>query len=266
MNVKLVSFACAISFFLSFFIALISGAGFGISILRALIIGACFGALSFGIDFLYEKFLKDENSDNQTSENNSEPVMQPIGNKVDITIADEDLPNDDVSPRFVLTGQNQMLNKGDLSSIESSNFSDSVKEKIEDLEELDAQDSLPIPESEKSAKNSETNQQQEFKPVLLGAKQNELSDEFPDIDNTLGENSILSKNVETAEDEVDAFPEMESSKSILKDDTVTDSEFASAGKPAARLSDPLFPDGSMAESKDSTLMAEAIRTILKKEE
>ena len=124
-------------------------------------------------------------------------------------------------------------------------------------------------DSESKGQGNETAQKKSaysFKPVALGKNSDFESDEFPNIEDTLGSNSILNKPSVSEDDSIDEFPDMENSVSPLKDGVVTDSDFASDGKPKGRLSDTVFPDGSMAESKDTGLMAEAIRTILKKEE
>ena len=114
-NFKMCSFTAAAAFVLSFFIALISGAGFGISLLRAIILAVCFGALSVGISFVYDKFLNEKSYDASSTESTSDSAPT-IGNKVDITIDDEELQEDDETPKFVLTGQNQMLSSDDLKS------------------------------------------------------------------------------------------------------------------------------------------------------
>lgn len=288
MNFKPVIFTCIITFVLSFFVALISGAGFGISLLRGLILAVCFGALSVGISFLFSKFLNDGSYSQAPADIQHETNLPPIGNKVDITISDEELQEDDFSPKFVLTGQNQMLNEEDLGN--------EVKKQTEEkpVQSEQSQEVLQTPKINSLEENidsiSEENTAPSFKPVPLAASKPEtqskpepaakpvaevkpepqaqsgnFSSEFPDIEDTLGKNSILS-NGSITESDVDVLPDMGGTVAGLKDDTVTDSEFASAGKSSSRLSDTVFPDGSMADSKDSTLMAEAIRTILRKEE
>lgn len=273
MNFKPVVFTCIITFVLSFFVALISGAGFAISLLRGLILAVCFGALSVGISFLFSKFLNDGSYSQASSDVQHETNLPPIGNKVDITINDEDLQEDDFSPKFVLTGQNQMLNEEDVGSETKKQekpevaLETPVEESISSIPEEPAPSFKPVPlaKEDPAAKPEPA-----AKPVAQAkpespAPSGDLSSEFPDIEATLGKNSILS-NGSISESDVDVLPDMGGTAAGLKDDTVTDSEFASAGKSASRLSDTVFPDGSMADSKDSTLMAEAIRTILRKEE
>ncbi|MBP5402509.1 MAG: Rab5-interacting family protein [Treponema sp.] len=286
MNFKPVVFTCVITFVLSFLVALISGAGFGISLLRGLILALCFGALSVGISFLFYKFLNDGSYDASVSESQRDQNLPPIGNKVDITINDEELQEDDFSPKFVLTGQNQMLNDEDVQNDKTrtqvevpaskeSNDSKGSGDSI-DVEPIIVEDE-PVgkvntsasPVKENSPKpDTPENPAPSFKPVSLtkpAEGSDDLAGQFPDIENTLGDKSILGPSSIT-ENDVDVLPDMGGTAAGLKDDTVTDSEFASAGKSAPRLSDAVFPDGSMADSKDSTLMAEAIRTILRKEE
>ena len=271
MNFKLTAFTSLTAFVLSFFTALFSGAGFFTSLFRAFILAVFFGGLFIGIHFLYKKFLNDESSDIQVAENPSGTVKNPIGNKVDITIADEELQEDDSSPKFILTGQNQMLNKSDLENVNNANGSSSKEDEALLNEKFDAEETEPVKQSDSESKGqgNETAQKKSaysFKPVALGKNSDFESDEFPNIEDTLGSNSILNKPSVSEDDSIDEFPDMENSVSPLKDGVVTYSDFASDGKPKGRLSDTVFPDGSMAESKDTGLMAEAIRTILKKEE
>lgn len=263
MNFKLITLSASVAFVLSFFTALISGAGMGIALLRAVILAVIFGLLSVGIHFLYEKFLND-GSEGSSSDGSQDAVLAPIGNKVDITIDDADLQEEDDTPKFVLTGQNQMLNKDDLSkkTYDVDNISSPVPaQKPVPADETDSpRYSVPVSNAaDTSSKPAQT--APSFKPVSLGTPAEDDSDELPSIENTLGDGSFLKQggDQEINEDSVDVLPEMGGTK---QDDTVTDSEFAANGK-KSRLSDPMFPDGSMAESKDSSLMAEAIRTILK---
>lgn len=282
MNIKSIFFTSIVSFILSFFVAIFSKAGFLISLLRGLIVALFFGGLFFGISKLFEKFL-DLSSDSQ--DDGTENISSQVGNKIDITIYDEELQDEDVSPRFTLTGENQMLDKSDLlnvnnSSTETNNKnSHTISER--NSEDLNNQKLSDINESALLQQGSSSNREQildssfseetknasqnEFKPVSLAntSANNQLSEleEFPNIEDTL--NSNLGTAQPLQDQEVDSFPDVGNASGI---DTVTDSDFASFGKAPSRLSETVFPDGSMAESKDSTLMADAIRTILKKQE
>lgn len=263
-NFKLCSLTAAVAFVLSFFTALISGAGFGTSLLRGIIIALCFGALSVGISFVYEKFLDDSSSDGTSSESTSESAPV-IGNKVDITIEDEELQEEDDTPKFVLTGQNQMLNKDDLNgkpvSVDNINEAPPVRPSVS-----------PESDTSVSSKGSTQSVSQTagaesstpaFKPVTLGKSADLETDELPAIENTLGDGSFLKSGGEDdSEDTLDVLPDMGAGTKAAEQ-TVTDSEFAVGGKTTSRLNEAMFPDGSMAESKDAVLMAEALRTVLK---
>ncbi|MBQ0004186.1 MAG: hypothetical protein KBT21_11695 [Treponema sp.] len=282
MNFKPAIFASAIFFVLSFFVALISGAGFGISLLRAFITALCFGVLAVGIHFVYEKFLNDSSSENSSSDNQSESSSAPIGNKVDIVIDDEELEDDENSPKFVLTGQNQMLNKGDVQNNSKQGFVNSTDtftknefENVSPLKNDQAVSNAPAKTSEEKVSKTETSSKSSeetssFKPVPLvkqsAPSQSQSSEEFPPIEDTLGENSFLNDKKTVEEGDVDVLPDMGIAGVGKPDDTVTDSEFASGGKSTSRLNETVFPDGAKADSKDSSLMAEAIRTILRNEE
>jgi len=252
-NFKPVVFTCAITFVLSFLVALISGAGFGISFLRAIILTLCFGALSVGISFLFYKFLNDGSSVISSSDSQNDQNLPPIGNKVDITINDEDLQEDDFSPKFVLTGQNQMLNEDDVKNVKSGKADDlpaadlslssqgqelpveeesNLEEKRVVKPELAVNTNSSQADAKSNSQTSNENSATSFKPVPLAktaVSSEDFAGQFPDIENTLGEKSILKSN-SISENDVDVLPDMGGTPAGLKDDTVTDSEFASAGK------------------------------------
>lgn len=262
-NFKMCSFTAAIAFVLSFFIALISGAGFGISLLRAIILAVCFGALSVGISFVYDKFLNEKSYDASSTESTSDSAPT-IGNKVDITIDDEELQEDDETPKFVLTGQNQMLSSDDLKSKPMQ--VDNINEESghgSGYSKTQTASSSAVSSSVSSKPSSSDSSAPAFKPVSLGQSSELETDELPAIENTLGDGSFLRQDSEQySEDLLDVLPDMGAGTKAAEQ-TVTDSEFAVGGKTTSRLNEAMFPDGTMAESKDAVLMAEALRTVLK---
>lgn len=276
MNFKLVILASCIAFVLSFFTALFSSVGFPVALLRAFLSSLFFGGLFFGIQILSKKFFDDGTADSQPAENSADGAKNTIGNKVDITISDGELAEDGDAPKFVLTGQNHMLASDDLKTVsrerETPPEPEVLPEKMPSAQPAPSSGAPVSEHAEQSATAAAAPAENAFKPVALGKSvaessgaENAGSDEFPDIEGTLGANSILNKPV-VSEDNIDEFPDMGNPDSPARSGVVTDSEFASDGKAKGRLSDTVFPDGSMAESKDTSLMAEAIRTILKKEE
>lgn len=262
-NFKMCSFTAAAAFVLSFFIALISGAGFGISLLRAIILAVCFGALSVGINFVYDKFLNEKSYDASSTESTSDSAPT-IGNKVDITIDDEELQEDDETPKFVLTGQNQMLSSDDLKSKPMQ--VDNINEESghgSGYSKTQTASSSAVSSSVSSKPSSSDSPAPAFKPVSLGQSSELETDELPAIENTLGDGSFLKQDSEQySEDLLDVLPDMGAGTKAAEQ-TVTDSEFAVGGKTTSRLNEAMFPDGTMAESKDAVLMAEALRTVLK---
>ncbi len=262
-NFKMCSFTAAAAFVLSFFIALISGAGFGISLLRAIILAVCFGALSVGISFVYDKFLNEKSYDGSSTESTSDSASA-IGNKVDITIDDEELQEDDETPKFVLTGQNQMLSSDDLKSKPMQ--VDNINEESghgSGYSKTQTASSSAVSSSVSSKPSSSDSPAPAFKPVSLGQSSELETDELPAIENTLGDGSFLrSDSEQDSEDSLDVLPDMGAGTKAAEQ-TVTDSEFAVGGKTTSRLNEAMFPDGTMAESKDAVLMAEALRTVLK---
>lgn len=103
--------------------------------LKALIFCAIFGAIGFGISYLYENFLDgaspDGEREGQTAADSS------VGQTVDITIEDEDLPAADNTHAFFVGNNRQMLTAEDTTDIES--------------EPVSLEDGKNAPETERSA-------------------------------------------------------------------------------------------------------------------
>lgn len=85
--------------------------------LKALIFCVIFGAIGFGISYLYENFLDGASPD---GEREGQTVADSsVGQTVDITIEDEDLPAADNTHGFFVGNNRQMLTAEDTTDIES---------------------------------------------------------------------------------------------------------------------------------------------------
>lgn len=329
MKFKWIIIPAALAFVLSFFVSLIFG---GVHLLRALLRGGIFAAifalLAYGINILYQKFLSSVQSStdaNQEDAENAPPTRAPVmGTKIDLTVSDEELPDDVSNPHFnvgsgrVLTSADRNPvaqtksalssinvfntvsgNKNNTTSVQSSstptNSSSFTPTPVTSMKDSSVKDNSaqnvengikePTLSTHPSgntnsqivnvAQNVNNNEQNEKKAVPT--KPISFADELPDIPTSLEDNPLFSDENQNESDEdsddiisvdddvLDVLPEEdEMGVSSIKgraSDVVSDSDFAREGAHYSS-SQNAFPDGKVADSKDSALMAEAIRTVL----
>lgn len=140
----------AAGFVISFIAGIIGRVDFLIILLRAVLSAVFSGLLVCGIRFLYMNFLS-------AGENDSSAVAEPVKNSasgtvVDITLDDEELPDTDTAPAFVVKMQEQDVaeeeDKDTVQSLESTQSditkADSVSEQADEDDELPAPPSAPI--------------------------------------------------------------------------------------------------------------------------
>ena len=84
---------------------------------KALIFCVIFGAIGFGITYLYENFLDGASPDGEREGQTAADAS--VGQTVDITIEDEDLPAADNTHGFFVGNNRQMLTAEDTTDIES---------------------------------------------------------------------------------------------------------------------------------------------------
>lgn len=114
-KIKFPAVFAAIGFILSFVFGFFSHSSFILIFLKALIFGVVFGALGFGIQILYDKFLNESSESSYVSEPVSQGAPQSQkGQLVDITIQDEELKESETGNHFVVGSNRQMLNTRDL--------------------------------------------------------------------------------------------------------------------------------------------------------
>ncbi|MGP1457798.1 MAG: hypothetical protein ACTTKL_00580 [Treponema sp.] len=139
-NIKFISGFSVAGFFLSLFFGIFSHSRFSTVFFKALIFALIFGALGFGISFLYENFFDAPNPDGERE--GATGAEGSVGQTVDITIEDEDLPQAEKTHGFFVGNNRQMLTAEDTSDIESDAANDAG-----------AEDSSPAPAEERQDGN-----------------------------------------------------------------------------------------------------------------
>lgn len=122
---KMVIAAAIVGFLLSFFTGLFSGVGFLFVLLRAVVFAIVFGLLFLGIKFVFERFL-----DMGDIESNPMPTEVNVGSMVDVTVGEDELPEEDSAPGFYVdaklspknmeSGTSVSSEKGPIDSINSA--------------------------------------------------------------------------------------------------------------------------------------------------
>ena len=153
-NPKYIFIAVVFGFFLSIFAGIFAGVTFGIILLRAVIFSIIFGIVVYGALWVFQHFLS---FGTDISESSAESSNIPrAGSKIDISIGDEPLPDDDNGPDFYVSNMGSSTTEQVVT--ESSDViypKESVLSFSSDTESV-----------EKTATNDELSN--EFKPVTLG--------------------------------------------------------------------------------------------------
>lgn len=257
-KIKPIIISASIAFVLSFLTALIAKTGIPFSLLKAFIFAVVFGGLAAGIQFVYAKFLLEGTA----SVSEIDAPQRPLGSKVDLVVSEEDLPNDGDALTFSFDEERHILTSEDV-GIPAKNVA--------------AEERAPVSESKPSAA--------ERPPVLESvakdnAKPAEAKNEPPPETKPAASEPVASGagSPAAARGDLDALPELdnlpdfgmdasasESNGEGGDDGVIEDSDFAEEGSVApARHAE--FSDGTVADTKDSSLMAKAIQTVLAHEE
>lgn len=237
-NSKVIVVAGVIGFLLSFVTGLFSGVGFGFVLLRAIIFAISLGVLAAIIMFVFDKFL-----DMDSVEPSTYPTEVNVGSMVDVTVGEDELPEEDSAPGFYVdaklasNGSSSSSNKGstsESSANEGSNVvsgADFTSEKTEGLSANNSVvDNKPISEKTESSVQSGGFVKSDVQTMTSGANYRNF-------------------NENSSEDELDELPEFSSGKS----------DSSNFGSPFQKDS-PLVDKGM----QDAELMAQAIRTVLNK--
>ena len=272
-NVKSVSISAATGFILSFLVGIICRNAFLSVLLRAFISALVFSAVAAGSSFLYSKFLS---ADGVTSEPSSRPQSRTSG-QVDLVIDDDPLEEEENGPKFFVENNRSALQSdAKPSAPEKVDPDEDVTEEIaeeaagaSDLAPVEPAESVvsssaapvnpvPAPEPEitapPKAMDAVPKNDAAFTPVNLAASAPQVS------------SSPEGAPADEQLPEVDSLPDIEDLDTGKKDgeigDIINDSEFATSGKSSGGAQ---FPDGQTASTQNADVMAQAIRTILSKD-
>ena len=272
-NVKSVSISAATGFILSFLVGIICRNAFLSVLLRAFISALVFSAVAAGSSFLYSKFLS---ADGVPSEPSSRPQSRTSG-QVDLVIDDDPLEEEENGPKFFVENNRSALQSdAKPSAPEKVDPDEDVTEEIAE-EAAGASDLAPVEpvESVVSSSAAPVNPVPVAEPEITAPPK--AMDAVPKNDaaftpvNLAASAPQVSASPEGAPadeqlPEVDSLPDIEDLDTGKKDgeigDIINDSEFATSGKSSGGAQ---FPDGQTASTQNADVMAQAIRTILSKD-
>lgn len=245
-NPRIITVSAGIGFCLSFLIGLIFKVNFLSLLFRAVIFALVFAVVVAIACIVFDKFLSNES--NYDSELAKDSSSNATGSVVNITVDDDNLPDDDYAPKFSVGNNRQALSssvfgddeKSSVDDISSSKESNSVNEA-----ETSGDDSSVVNSSVTNGSESVTvsqNKDDSFQPVSL-----------TDVSKP-SENTTSSKGSSNVLDDLPEIGELPSSVS-------SDSDSVDVAKSSDSSS------GAISSSDQNTqLMAQAIKTLLAKDE
>ena len=250
-NLKLTIYGAVFGLIVSIFFGIVGGVQFGVIVLRAFISSLLCGGILALASFLYERFLSDSSTRLSADEGYS-----AVGGVVDIRIDEDVLPDTDNAPDFYVKASfdKKPLQEEDVSPNNSVVNDNVLVQNIQQVENSKATDldkklvtDEKLLESSESSTSQPEGESQQFVPTPL-AKEKYKSSTTPE--QTIGES-------------LDSLPELGSIVSDIKNEeseVIQDSAFAEGEKSS---SVEFIPDAVV--GADTTLMAEAIKTLLKRE-
>lgn len=276
---KPIIFSACAAFVFSFFTALFAKSGLPVSLLKGLIFALVFGALAVGVQFLYANFLSTGSAPQEAAAEDAKVV----GGKVDLVVSEEDLPEDKDGPTFFVDGKHVIYND-DVGAGNAPAAAPSSDGGISAAEQNAALDAAEKVREEKAAENiakkadaikaegaeakKAAEEKPSFAPIDLAAASPEpAAQDVPQVADAAPASAPVSASSSVVE-ELDDLPDIgsiDSGSASGQEEVIEDSEFAQEGAVQVHRQTELA-DGKIADVKDAPVMAEAIRTILKKEE
>lgn len=254
-NLKLTIYGALFGLIISIFFGSVGGNQFSIILLRALISSLLCGGILALASFLFRRFLSDSTGD-ISSDTSTVSTNSGTGSVVDITIDEDVLPDSDNAPDFYVSkkfGENQFFERKASVSTETNNES-----KVAKVENLQTRNEI-----EKSGEQS-------FSPVKTSTDDStsdtldssQKSQEF--VPTSLVKEKYHSSDVSSVSinESLDSLPELGSfipDTPAQESEVIEDSAFAKGESSSVEL----IPD--VAVGTDTTLMAEAIKTLLRRE-
>lgn len=254
-NLKLSIYGAIFGLIISLFFGIVGGIQFGVVMLRAVISSLLCGGILALASFLFKRFLSDSTND-LSGLDNSAPTT---GGLVDIKIDEDVLPDSDNAPDFYVSrkyGETQPEKISQVNSVENNRIEKATKNDVmptETYTEKSAVRSFSEPAKTTSVDGS----------ILDNSNSKSESQEF--IPTSLAKEQYKSSNTESGEslsDSLDSLPEF---GSIIPDarpqesEVIEDSAFARGESSSVEL----VPDAVV--GADTNLMAEAIKTLLRRE-
>ncbi|MCM1321106.1 MAG: hypothetical protein NC041_05060 [Bacteroides sp.] len=251
-NTKAIACAAAIGCLLSFLSGLLFKVPFGIVCLRALFSAVLGGAAGFLIAFIWDKFLA------YTGETVPLQTAAP-GNSLDITIGDESLPEDRGGPSFHVdvSASSAVSEKKEAASAPPPAAAVPAAEKMPEnsgRETAAAERSVPV-QNKPPLPSENGNPASGDTETEAGDSKNEAAPAA----NTEKNTSAPPQTAKTDVDGLDSLPDMNNLLSSMQLDSEED-EDSEEQTPEIRSS--AYSDTSV---QDTGLMAQAIRTILSKD-
>ena len=286
MNGKAIGVAAGLGLTLSFLTGIISKNAFLTVFRNALLFAFIFAVLAAGISFLFEKFLSDGTGQSFTLD--LQPKSQKSRGNVDIVISDDNLEEEDDGPKFFVENNRQGLSQKNYDA-EIQNLNSDVSAKTEnnssvnDISEqknIDLQTDSSLTEPKELDSPSQLSElQEETKQFVPASVENVAGGQgeqavasviSQDVPVNAGDGSNKVNNFADGSniESIDSLPDIgefsEDKKNDSVGDIINDSDFATKGSSAS--SSTVLPNGTEASSANADVMAQAIRTLLKKDE
>ncbi len=283
-KIKPIIFSASAAFVFSFFTALFAKSGLPVSLLKAAIFAVVFGGLAAGVQVLYGMFL----SDGGAAPQEAQEEAKPVGGRVDLVVSEEDLPDDKEAPSFFVDGR-RVVTDEDVGAKSPAAFQDvsdggaisaaqqnQALAAAEQVREAKAAENIEKRAQEISAANAAAQEAKpSFAPINLAAS----GPSAPVVEEAVPETVPPQAEAPSAapskpgDPELDELPDISgfggggegAAQAAGQEDVIEDSDFAQDGSVKIHRQTELA-DGKVADVKDAPIMAEAIRTILKKEE
>ena len=267
-KMKPIIVSASLAFVLSFFTALVAKTGVPFSLLKAFVFAVIFGGLAAGIQFVYGKFLLE----GAASVSEAETQPRTLGSKVDLVVSEEDLPGDGDALTFSFDNERHVLTSEDVGYAAQNDAVEKrapVSESAASVEgSLVSQESVAADGTKPSAKPLEADEKK-VPPLAVKPSPDTAAIESVSADAKV---SAVAQGSFDALPELDNLPDFGMGASASgengedgDDGVIEDSDFAEEGGIAsARQTE--FSDGTVADTKDASLMAQAIRTVLAHEE
>ena len=252
-NPKYIGIAACVGFVFSFFVGIFSGIGFGHIMLRALISALLFALLGAGALFLFRQFLSDTSDSGFDAPVSSRGTATGSGGLVNITIDDDSLADDAQELKFTVDDAHAMI------------AAEPVK-KAPPPEKASAPavETAPLPEAAGASPQvspTETVEENAFKPLPLAAA-------APVAEETVPAAPAAPVQTPSGNPELDELPDIGGfAPSAAKgggEEVIRDSDFAT-GKEEEPVSIGIRPDAPAPVAQNAAVMAQAIQTLLAKE-